>query len=69
MTINLEGEVVGSRIDPVTQTCFYTVERDGRRWTVKVPLADLHRHAANKAGRRTHVATVLNAAMQGKPDE
>lgn len=69
MTIHLEGEIVASRIDPVTQACFYTIERGGKRWTVEVPLADLHRHAANKQGRRTHVANALNSAMQGKPDD
>lgn len=68
MSIHLEGETVGSRIDPATQTCFYTIERGGKRWSVGIPLDDLHRHGANKAGRRAHVANALNTAMQSPHD-
>lgn len=69
MTIHLDTEVVSSRFDTVTQTCFYTIERDGQRWTASIPMADLNKHGANKIAKRNYLATVLNNAMQGEPDE
>lgn len=69
MTIHLESQVVASKFDATTQTCFYTIEKDGRRWTASVPLEDLRKHQNNKQARRTHIANALGAAMQGKPDE
>lgn len=67
-TIHLENEIVATRHDPVTRTSFYTIERNGRRWTVGIPDDDLNRHKSNKAARRLHLAQTLNMAMQGKAD-
>lgn len=68
MTINLDTEIVATAFDPATDTCAYTVARDGKRWTVRVPLAQLEAHGANKDARRAHLANVLTAAMHGAPD-
>lgn len=75
MTVHLEGEVVASRFDPITRTCSYTITRDGKRWTVSVPLEHLdnaakpHAHAPMaKQARRDHLANVLKNAMNGAPD-
>jgi len=68
MTIHLEEEIVGSRFDPVTRTCHYTIARNGKRWTVAVPIDHLEAHKANKAARRNHLANVLQNAMNGPHD-
>lgn len=68
MTINPETEIVATRYDPKTRDCFYTIQRGDRRWTAKVPLADLDKLAGNKQKRRNHLATVLELAMRGEPD-
>jgi hypothetical protein len=69
MTINLDTEIVATAFDPATNTCAYTIARGGRRWTVQVPLAQLDAHGASKDARRAHLANVLDAAMQGAPDD
>jgi hypothetical protein len=68
MTVNLEGEVVGSRFDPLARTCHYTIERDGQRFTADVSLDDLERLKGNKQARRNLIAGALQAAMQRVPD-
>lgn len=68
MTIHLETHVVASRLDEATQTCHYTIERDGQRWTASVAMDDLRKYQNNKQARRAHIANALQAAMQGKPD-
>jgi hypothetical protein len=69
MTINLETEIIASRYDPVARDCFYTVRRGALQWTVKIPLAELNKHAGHKIKRRTHVATAIEIAMRGVPDK
>ena len=68
MTVALDSEIVATRYDAATRTCYYTIERDGRRWTAAVPLADLEVHKANRMNRRNHVANVLQAKMSGPHD-
>jgi hypothetical protein len=69
MTINLDSEIVATAFDPATQTCAYTIARDGKRWTVRVPLVHLDAHGASKDARRAHLANVLMAAMRDAPDD
>lgn len=70
MTIALESEIVGTGFDPVRDVYTYTIARNGKRWTVDVPAKhlDAHKGPAGKTLRRKHVATVLEAAMNGEPD-
>ena len=68
MTVNLDTEIVAAAFDPATDICAYTIARDGKRWTVRVPLAQLQAHGANKDARSAHLANVLTAALQGAPD-
>ena len=68
MSINLDTEIVATAFDPATGTCAYTVERDGRRWTVRVPLSQLDGQGASKDARRAHLANLLTAAMQCPAD-
>lgn len=67
MTIHLETHVVASRLDETTQTCHYTIERDGQRWTAAVSMDDL-RKQPNKMAKRTFLANALEAATRGAPD-
>lgn len=69
MTIHLESQVVASKFDVATQTCHYTIERGGKRFTASVPLEDLRKHQNNKQARRMHIANALGTAMLGKSDE
>jgi hypothetical protein len=69
MTIALESEIVMTAYDGKTRTCTYTIQRDGKRWTVKVPLAHLEAHKGHKPKRRHHVAKLLQGAMQGQHDQ
>lgn len=66
--IALDSEVVASRYDPKTRTCFYTIERDGKRWTASVPLDHLETYKGNRQKRRDHVGRCLEQAMRGAPD-
>lgn len=68
MTIHLETHVVASRIDETTQTCRYTIERGGQRWTAAVNMDDL-RKQPNKMAKRMFLANALEAATRGEPDE
>ncbi len=75
MTINLETELVGSSLDPVTRVASYTIERNGKRWTVRVPI-DHFEHAAKhlkdvtarKRTKREHLGKLLENAMNGPHD-
>lgn len=69
MTIHLDTEIVATKFDPITQTCSYTIQRGNDRWTVRIPKSDLDKHGANKIAKRNYLATALNGAMTGKPDE
>lgn len=66
--INLDTEIVATRFDPATSTCYYTIARDGNRWTAAVPLDHLEQHGAAKPKRRDHIARALMTAMEGPPD-
>lgn len=68
MTIALDTEIVATRFDPKSRTCFYTIERGGKRWTATVPIDHLQAHKGNKQARRNHLAKVLEQAMAGQPD-
>jgi hypothetical protein len=68
MTLNLDSEIVATAYDPASGTCSYTLARDGRHWTVAVPLAQLEAQGASKEARRNHLANVLIAAMHGPSD-
>lgn len=68
MTIHLDSEIVATKFDPLSQSCAYTIERDGKRWTAVIPLAEFAKLGANKVAKRNLLATALNNAMQGKPD-
>jgi hypothetical protein len=66
--INLDNEIVATRYDGATRTCYYTIARDGKRWTAAVPLDHLEIHGPAKANRREHLARALMTAMAGPPD-
>ena len=68
MTVNLDTEIASTQYDPVTRMNIYTLERSGRRWTVRVHSDDLNRHGPNKLARRNHLANVLSGAMNGPAD-
>jgi hypothetical protein len=68
MPLNLDTEIVATAYDPSTDSCAYTIERNGKRWTVQVPLAQLDACGANKQARRDYLGNVLLAAMDGPPD-
>lgn len=68
MTIALDSEIVATRFVPLEQACYYTIQRNGERWTVKIPHADLEKHKGNKQLRRNHVANALQNAMRGPSD-
>src|SRR6185312_4937082 len=66
--IALESEIIATRYDPKTRTCFYTIQRDGKRWTAAVPVDHLEKHKGNRQNRRNHVAAVITNAMRGPHD-
>ena len=68
MPLNLDTEIVATAYDPSTDSCAYTIERNGKRWTVQVLLAQLDACGANKQARRDYLGNVLLAAMDGPPD-
>ena len=68
MTVNLDHEVVATRFDATTRTCFYTIERDRKRWTVGVHVDEFEKHGVNKQRRRLTLAAALNQAMLGPAD-
>lgn len=67
-TIGLDSEVVATRFDPPTRTCFYTIERGGKRWTAALHIDALQKAGANMALRRKMVAMALMQAMAGPAD-
>lgn len=67
-TINLDSEIVATRFDQPTRTCFYTIERGGKRWTVPLHIDALEKHGANRELRRKTLATALLQAMAGPAD-
>lgn len=72
MTVALDSEIVGTGYDPKTGDCSYTIERNGKRWTVTVHEDQFHQYGAIQVSiqqRRTHLANALEAAMRGPDDE
>lgn len=71
MTIALDNEIVSTGHDPKTGYSSYTIERNGKRWTVRVHESEFHKIGttpASIAQRRGHLAKVLEQAMRGEPD-
>lgn len=71
MTVALDTEVVSSRRDP-NGDCFYTIARNGKRWTAKVHESEFSKAGtgpASIAQRRAILARALEAAMMGPADE
>lgn len=70
MTINPETEIVSTQYDSAANTCSYTIERNGKRWTAVIPLQhlDVHKGPNHKALRRAHIAKALETRMMGEPD-
>lgn len=70
--INPETEIVATRHDAVAHTNYYTIERGGKRWTIKVSDDEFARLKAApgqmRAARRNHMAKMLTQAMQGPHD-
>lgn len=66
---NLETEIVGSSHDRASRTFTYTLERNGKRWTVQIPRAHFEsepgRPAKTTEMRRQHLASCLLDAMGG----
>lgn len=67
-TINIDTEIVGTRYDPAMRMNYYTIARDGRRWTAAIHTDHLAVHKGNLEQRRTHLANALMEAMRGPPD-
>ena len=73
MTIHPETEIVSTSYDAVKHTHSYTIERNGKRWTVEIPDADFQNFgpvmgasaATNRMNRRRHLAMRLQAAIDG----
>lgn len=65
--VALETEVVGSRYDKTTRTCYYTIERNGSRWTVSLPIDQFAKHKSKQL-RRNYLANALTTAMRNPPD-
>lgn len=76
MTIHPESEIVATSHDARTRTHSYTIERNGKRWTVAIPDDDFEQFgpivgasgAVNRMNRRRHLAMRLEAAMDGVAD-
>lgn len=72
MTINLDTEIVATRYDPIARANYYTILRNGQRYTATVAQSDLDnlgRLPGSKEKRRTFVANALTMAMSGAPDQ
>lgn len=67
MTINLDTEIVETRHDPVSRNNYYTIERNGRRWTVEIHMDEFNR-CASKEQKRSLLGNRLTEAMRGKAD-
>ena len=72
-TINPESQVVASSYDALNRVCSYVYEHsDGSRYTVKVPLDDLHKIGttpATRDQRRRHLAQRIAAHIQSNPPD
>lgn len=72
-TINPESQIVASAYDPLTRICSYTYEHsDGSRYTVQVPLDDLHKIGttpATRDQRRRHLAQRILTHIQTRPPD
>jgi hypothetical protein len=73
-TINPETQIVASRYDAQNRICFYTYQHsDGSRYTVEVPIDQLHRTgnvSNNREQRRRHLAMkILNHIQTNPPDK
>lgn len=69
MTINLETEIVGSRIGADGEM-YYTIQRGTKRWTVSLPQSALNAHKGNRVARRNFLANALEVAIsQRDPDQ
>lgn len=64
--INLDTEIVGSSFDKQDRAHSYTIERAGRRWTVRIHDNDFL--PKTKAQRRQHLTNALESAMRGPAD-
>jgi hypothetical protein len=67
MPLNLDTEIVATAYDPSTDSCAYTIERNGKRWTVQVPLAQLDTCGANKQAAATILATCCSPRWMARP--
>lgn len=72
-TIHPETQIVASSYDKLTRVCSYTYQHsDGSRYTVKVPIDELHLQggkSANREQRRRHLATkIINHVQANPPD-
>lgn len=71
MTIALDTEIVATSHDPANGDCYYTIERNGKRWTAKVHVDKFNQIGTTPASlmqRRQHLAQALEQAMMGPPD-
>lgn len=69
ITVNVDTDIVGTKFNKTKQTCLYTVERNGKRWTAEIPLDELQRLGGNKMARRKIVENYLATKMAGPPDD
>lgn len=72
--INLDDQLVGTAYNTVTRACSYTYQHtDGSRYTVTIPIEDLHRIGTTPATlqqRRNFVATkIVNYIQTNPPDD
>lgn len=71
--INLDDQVVASSYDSASRVCSYTYQHsDGSRYTVKVPIDDLHKLGMtpmNRQQRREHLATRILTHIQTNPPD
>ena len=67
MPLNLDTEIVATAYDPSTDSCAYTIERNGKRWTVQVPLVQLDACGANKQPAATILATCCSPPWMARP--
>ena len=69
--INLDSEIVATSVDQTAGVVSYTIERNGQRWTAKIPMKELNALGAvslTKKARVQLVARKLQEAMLGPPD-
>lgn len=71
--INLDAQIIATRFDPASRTCFYTYQHtDGSQYTVAVPLdelASLGTTPANRDARRRHLAHKIVTHIQTNPPD